>query len=231
MADDNDKPMTRSDLEGFVTSFAAKHGSERKALEVLADESLTLRRQKAAWKQRAEKAEARAPEGATVLSADEAKEWAALQAAKRPVADLLKLAEEHGTLTTQLAERDRRDVVRQAAGAAGYRDSVLLDLVQAKGLAVEVRTEEVADAKGQKKSTPVPYVRPAGDDKATPEKLVDYVAKHLADYVPALQVEAGTGSPGGSSYPTQRPTRGTAPAALSEEERVTQKRATGAYSM
>ncbi len=106
-----------------------------------------------------------------------------------------------GELETTLADKNREEGVREAAKAAGYSETVLLDQVRSRGLTVEMRDQTVDG-----KTVKAPFVKGSAKDAAF-EPLTAYVDRDLKDYLPAL---AANGSPTattltGVPFPAQTP--------------------------
>lgn len=234
MADDkkdDEKPVTRSDLDGFLTSLTAKFGgSERRALEQLGDETLQLRRKNQQLKQKLADAEkTKAPDGAVILTGDDAKAWPEYQKLGKPT-ELAKQIEDGKSATARAATLEQERVHGEAAGLVGFKPSVLTRLATSEGFTVEVKEEHV-DGKAAK----VPYAKKTGDDKAQPVKLTEFAEQHLKDFLPALTADDASDRSsgprkGGDPYIPQRRETGTPGGGTSTEQVTTQKRATGAYS-
>ncbi len=87
--------------------------------------------------------------------------------------------------TTTLAERDRTDAIRTAAGVVQFKDTVLSDRLAADKLELLPLEKVVRD--GQE--VQVAYVKDAAGVK---HELGDYAKQKWNDYLPALQVAAAT---------------------------------------
>lgn len=191
----NEAALTRT-IENLLAKYSGDpraiadlHARERERKD---DEIRRLKRQ---IRQEREK---RAPEGAVVLTGDDAKAWEAYRALGTPDEVTAKLGEAT-TATERLAALEREVATSKVASAVGYKPSVLADLAKSKGFAVELRQETV-DGKPQE----VPYAI-TSDGQAV--KLTDYVSQNLADYLPALT--SGTSTGGGQQQRTT-PAAGTA---------------------
>lgn len=168
------------------------------------------------------------PAGATVLGKEDAATFAALQALKKKPEELAAALTELETVRAQLAERTRREAVREVADATGLKASVLIDLVEAKGLHVEAKDQESTEG-GKKVTRKVAMVRPAADEKAALVAIDAYDA--TKPYLPALVPEGGTRTAAGpTEFPAQRSTRTTGSATPTADELAAKKVATGAYS-
>jgi hypothetical protein len=142
------------------------------------------------------------PEGARVLTAEEATAYDAYAALGKP-ADLTKKLADADTATQRLTTLERDAVIRDAATAAGYKFAVLKD--RAGDLPIAVREVE---QDGKKVSRA--FVAPPGGTEA---ELTAYAAQHWADYLPALtaQGNASGGTGQGLSLPRQQFGGGQAP--------------------
>ncbi len=129
---------------------------------------------------RAEKAtleKSQAPEGATLLTAEDATLWEAYKTLGAP--DALKTTLESAQTATQEAQALKREkAITEAAGVAGYKPSVLTRL--ADGLEITVKP----DSKGDKRA----YVVKDGAETA----LEDFASREWSDFLPSLK---GTQAP------------------------------------
>jgi hypothetical protein len=191
-----------------VGSLIQRHGSAETALGVLAGENRDYRRRHQADQQAIAALQGKAPAaGSVVLSPEEAKKWEAYKALGEPDA-VRATVEKVGTLETTLAEKARGELIAEAAGLVApgqqWKPSVLQDIVQVKGLHVEMRDTTEKDAKGVDTTVKRPHVRLANDEKAPLVPLAKWVADNAADYLPALTAAgagAGTsGTPGGVAF-------------------------------
>lgn len=213
----------RSDMSGFLTSILAREGSQEAALKVLANDSLKARRQK----QRVQKELAdlkEAHERQRTLSDEDAARFDAYAALGTPEEVTARLAKQE-ELAAKLARQEHDARVREAADALGWKASVLGDLVGVKQLTLGTTTVTEQDRHGKRTEKSVP----AFDVDGTAVAVEQYVAEHLADYLPSLQ--GGPVKTRDVPFPDQRTTRATGSTVLSDEERIAQKRATGAYSI
>lgn len=117
------------------------------------------------------------PEGATVLSSEDAKKWAAFSELGAPedVKKQIQLAE------SAIAERDGlkgEKVTNQAAALLGYKPDVLADLAKSKGFRVEIEGEgEAAKVVARYKDGEADAVKP----------MSEYAESLLAAYLPSLR--------------------------------------------
>lgn len=211
----NDQNRQEPDLTAALQRLIDRNGGNQDAVGVmLMRENHDLREERRQLRTQVSDLEKKVPgDGVVVLSADDVKKWQAYQALNLTPEQVTEVVTERDTLKGSLAEKDRSERIRNAAEAAGFKPAVLMDLTTAKGLHVEVRDEDVEVTEGGKKVTrkgKVPYVRPAGDEKAQLVKLTTYVDQNLADYKPALQATATKQN--GVPFPEQNGSDGTAPA-------------------
>jgi hypothetical protein len=118
-----------------------------------------------------------APEGARILTADEAKVYDAYATLGKPD-DVKKALEANSTATAELTTLKRERQIRAAAEAAGYKPAVLERL--AADLAIEVRPV--------KDGAPIVVVVKDGAETA----LADYAKDNWADFLPALEARQGS---------------------------------------
>jgi hypothetical protein len=98
-------------------------------------------------------------------------------------------------LEAKVAESERRETVRKAAEATGFKEAVLSDLAVAKGLKLELNEETVTE-NGETRQVPIAYVK---DAQGVKTKLSEYAEKNLVDFLPALKVEAEDGGGEGTA--------------------------------
>jgi hypothetical protein len=145
-----------------------------KLAEALTD-NYTLREQRRGL--RAEVADLKsktAPEGARVLTKDEAAVYDAYAALGKKPDELKQAIDLNGEATTELARLKREQLLGKAAAASGFKPSVLQTL--AGDLPIELR-----DVDG----------KPAAFVEGKP--LAEYAGTAWADFLPALTVQTGTG--------------------------------------
>lgn len=187
-----------ANLEGLK----AKYGSAQAALAVLYDENHRLRGQRRELREKVTDLEA-AHDGATVLTEDDAKAWAAYQELGKPDELKTQLEEAKG-LRGKVAKTERTAQVAEAAKLAGWdgKEAVLGQLLGADDK-VELR-EEMVDGEAVK----VPYITPAGENQPA-MKLTEHAEKAWKEFLPSLQAESG-GEGGvegtkGPEFPQQSP--------------------------
>ena len=144
-----------------------------------------------------------APEGAVILSGDDATAFEAFKALGLKPEEVTSAVQERDTLKTANEALRRDGIVRSAAEALNFKASVLGDLVTSKGLEVEIREVEVEE-NGSKVNKSLPHVKAAGDEKAKWELLSSYAERDLKDYLPALKSNEDRAK--GVQYPEQHGT-------------------------
>lgn len=189
--------MRREEQSAHTERMIAKYGTLERALDVVGAENYDYRQ--AAQKDAetiATLKRTQVPDGAVVLSGDDVKHWEKVKATGVPldkVATTLTRAKE---LEADKVKADKAVTHAAVAKAAKMDPDVLAPLVEQFGLEVETRTVKVQ--KGDKlEDVPEAFVRKAGDDKATWEKLADFVARDgspLKPFAVALKAKA-TGTP------------------------------------
>lgn len=151
---------------------------------------------------------AKPADGAVVLSAEEAKRWAAFQKIEGEPAEIAKQVEAAKQATAKLLEYEERERDREAAAAIGFNPNVLSDLRRTKALALEMRDSTVEEKGGKKVVKKLPHVRPSGDEKAQWTPLREYAETQLKDYLPALAAAEGSGPDSERTAPSWPPQRG-----------------------
>lgn len=166
------------------------------------------------------------PEGATVLTGDDAKAWEAYKALGKP--DEVKQGLDQRTqLQSQVAEAQRGETLRSVAEAAGYKPSVLAQLdrmakASGKDLAFEVRDVQIDG-----ETVRAPFVKD-GDKELS---MSDYATANWGDFMPALTAQSqsqgqGTQQSNGTAYPAQHAgSGGNKPASTKEQAQATLNRA------
>lgn len=119
------------------------------------------------------------PEGGLVLNGEEAKRWKSY----------LELGDDPGEIKTALRKkeeyekeqekRDKQTKFAKAAKAVGYREDVLIDLAESKGLPIEMREVEVDGEKQE-----IPFVVREGEEA---KRLTEYAESDLSAYLAALK--------------------------------------------
>jgi hypothetical protein len=123
------------------------------------------------------------PEGARVLSKDEAAEFEAYRALGKPE-EIQQARTERDRLMEETDGHRRAEVYKQAAEAHGYKAPVLMRLASQEKLQIEIREEKVGA-----KTAPVAYVKGVDDKgKETATKLPDYAAKAWPEFLDSLPI-------------------------------------------
>jgi hypothetical protein len=178
-AEDKPKPKARGGGDGFrkyldeIRGIAS--GNEREA-RLLAEN----------YKLRDKLREARVPEGATVLSAEDAKLFASYKELGTPKAikDVQGRVE---NLAGEVARLKRTESYDAAAAALGWKASAFRKLAQQAD--IEVQPLKVKGDDGKEVETYVVKPPQAGDK---PVPLGDYAREHWADFLPALDAKETT---------------------------------------
>lgn len=150
--------------EGALMRLLEKHA------DVLNDNAQLRGQRKALRLEVADLKGKQTPDGARVLTADEAKVYDAYVALGKP-ADLSAAVTERDSARGELTKLSRERTIARAAEAAGYKAAVLATLAGD----LDLQVKEV-DGKH------LPVVVTDGAETA----LADYAAKHWADFLPAL---------------------------------------------
>jgi hypothetical protein len=145
------------------------------------------------------------PEGAAVLTGEDAKALEALKTAGVKLTDVPKVVEERDTLKTATAAREKRDALTQAVETEGWIPESVSVLHRLLGDApLEVKQEDVEVTEGgkaTKKKMPVGYVTVDG-------KAVRLSAWAEAEKLPATMFTARSGTApseaGGREWVSQR---------------------------
>jgi hypothetical protein len=174
------------DPQVAIREAVAKHGDAERALGYFLRDNRKYRKDNSDLKAKLP------PEGAVVLTADEAKAW-----------DEYKALGKAGDLKAALGERDRlkdeadglrrAEVYKQAAEAHGYKAPVLSRLASQEKLQIEIREEKVGA-----KTAQVAYVKGVDDKgKETATKLPDYAARAWPEFLDSLPIStrAAPGTP------------------------------------
>jgi ABC-type amino acid transport substrate-binding protein len=166
----------RAQLGTQVDETALMRLLEKQA-ELLTDNS-QLREQRRTLRQEVTELKSKvAPEGARILTADEAKVYDAYAALGKPD-DVKKALEANSTATAELTTLKHEKHIALVAEASGFRPAVLAKL--AGDLDIQVRP--VKDGK--------PLVVVVADGAET--ALADYAQTNWADFLPALQAKQGS---------------------------------------
>jgi hypothetical protein len=138
-------------------------------------------------------------DGATVLTVDDAKEYAEFKKLGVPAKDVAVKLAERDTLATTQAARDARELVDTVAEELGIANvRAFQRLVAAEGLTITMKTVKVKDEEtGRMVDEQVPVVRKRGqDEKVDAEPLVDVLERDFADDLDTLLTEGAAGGAG-----------------------------------
>lgn len=189
-------------VQGIVDRLVTKYGTLEAALQVLANENFEHRESlRTLNEQIATLTQNQVPKDATVLSGDDKKAWDAITAAKIPVAKIVERVKRADELEAADAEGKFAALVASGAQAVKYNPTVLQGLLKDKGYVLEMR-----DVSVDGKTSKLPYVRKANDDKGAWELLTATAEQAFKDYLPALktlpQGGGGVNASGGSGNGT-----------------------------
>lgn len=169
------------------------------------------------------------PDGAVVLTGDDAAAWTRLQALG-PADAVVAAVTERDTLKAQAAQRERAAKVMADAEAAGYAPRIVERLSRDPDAAFDVVAVADVERDG-KPAGKVLQVRRAGTQDE-PVDLDTYAAQHFAEFAPTLRVAGAA-----SAAPMGAPARPVAPAypaaplvtaaggTIGRDEQLAQKRA------
>lgn len=158
-------------------------------------------------------------EGMVAVPKEKADALARYEALGKPE-ELEAAVKERETLRAELAQRNRRDAIRQAVQAMGWPEDVvatLEDLRSLDGATFEVRTETVDG-----KQVQVPYVTLAGDGQK-PQKLADFASSTPALRGLKTEAQQSSGKTESPRFPVQ-PKDGGSPTPADRVEEFIKKR-------
>lgn len=119
------------------------------------------------------------PEGGLVLNGEEAKVWKAYrELGDDPTAIKTALTKKE-ELEQEQEKRTKAAKYAKAAKVVGYREDVLIDLAESKGLPIEMREVEVDGEKQE-----IPFIVREGEEA---KRLTEYVESDLSAYLAALK--------------------------------------------
>lgn len=146
-----------------------------------------------------EKAKAAPPEGAVVLTGEDATAYAAWKALEIKPEDVAKLKADNATLAAEKARRDRQDILAAASPTEGWNENAPKALLKLAGFdAVELSAGEVTVERmnaGKKENVKAPTAFVTVDGKQV--RISEWLAKEAPEWVPMLSAQT-TGN-GGSS--------------------------------
>ena len=185
------------DLLAFRNLFPTPTDANRKVADLEADNQ----KQRKEIEGLKEKAKGLPPEGAVVLTAEEAKFHEAWKALDLKPEDVAALKAERDTLKDKDAQRTRQDAFSGAVKALGWpEDTVvtLLDMRSLDGATVELKPEKGKDKAGKDVDVQVPYVTLAGEGQK-PQKFAEFAS--AAPQLKGIRTDAsgngnGTGGEG-----------------------------------
>jgi hypothetical protein len=171
----------KSPQEAFESLVERDHGGNyESAAWALYNDNFKVRRRAGSAEQERDDLQSRvAPEGAIILTGNDATEYRAYKELNRTPADIKKDLERVGTLETEASERRKDDAVRSAAEKAGYKFKVLNRL--GRDLEYVIREETEGEGNDAKKVDRV-YVK-QGDKEV---RLDTYAKTEWEDMLPAL---------------------------------------------
>jgi len=186
-----DVTMSERDVQdlGAFRYLGSTPGELAKKIKDFEDDNAKLREKVRGLE---EKAKGLPPEGAVVLTAEEAKVHEAWKALDLKPEDVATLKAERDTLKDKDAQRTRQDAFSGAVKALGWpEDTVvtLLDMRSLDGATVELKPEKVRDPKtGKDVDVQVPYVTLAGDGQK-PQKFAEFAS--TAPQLKGIRTDAG----------------------------------------
>lgn len=180
---DPQRQQEQTPTQAAVAACIARYRGAENAVAELMAQTYRLRRGKRIIEGKATPDEIRAvlPEGFSLLSKDEAAEFAAFRALGK-LDEVKSKVENEAKLKNQLSEQAREAIHRDAAEATGFAPAVLTKIAKSEGLHIEVRDETV-DGKVVKKA----FARKADKANDPLMPLTEYAEKHLAEFLPALK--------------------------------------------
>lgn len=199
-------------------------------IQKIRDDNATLKSENADRRQKVKELEgelatarAAVPEGAKVLTADEAKAWERYVALGTPdEAEALK--KERDELAAKDATRTRQDILTAASPTEGWNENAPKALLKLAGFdAVELTAGEVtverAGTGGKKENVKAPTAFVTVDGKQV--RISEWLAKEAPEFVPLLTAQASNGngaSSGGITVPEQRGNAGNSPTVRTQED-------------
>lgn len=126
-----------------------------------------------------------APKEGKLLTKEQAADYDAFVALGVKPADLKTVVEEHGKLKIQASERAEEEKYVEAAEALGFENvPALTRWLKREKLALEFKEQRVKDEEsGKTVIQKLPFVRPAGDEKAVAEALDEYIEREVPEFV------------------------------------------------
>jgi hypothetical protein len=141
------------------------------------------------------------PKEGKLLSKDEAASYDAFVKLGKKPEELTAMVGEFATLKTKETERADEEKYADAADALGFENvPALTRWLKREKLVLEFKDQRVEDEEtGKKVVQKLPFVRPAGDDKAALEPLDEYIEREVPEFIDIFRVKpAGDEDEGGS---------------------------------
>jgi hypothetical protein len=180
-----------------------KGGDSGEVIKMLLTENFKLRDDKRTLKGQLVELEKKTPgEGTVILTGDDATEWNSFKELGKKVEEVKTGLAKSEELQGELNKRDRSALIANAAKEAGYNSSVLTELVEARGLTVEMKDIEVKAEDGTKKTEKRPFIK-AGE-KSDPVELSSYAESNFKNFMPALTNTEEGNQESGNLVPPQR---------------------------
>lgn len=183
MPEANEAPKTDAEILSLLREIkeAGSKGPDASKVADLTGDNFKLRRKLAEARRGA------VPEGAVVLSGDEAKAWAKYREIDPDPSNLRKRVEAGEAAVGEASGFRKAEVGREAAALMGYRENLFSKLARADGLDLVI-----VDQQKDGKAVRVPHVKGEGD-KTTP--LADYAEAHWKEELPLLAADTDKRSP------------------------------------
>lgn len=184
-----------SEFIARINRLVQREGGTNEALGTVLAENARYRERNRNLESELTAERAKVPEGAVVLTKEQAQEWAAYQELGKPE-EIKTTVEEGRTLAQRLSSTERNMRLREAADVLGW-DAETLDTLartpDGKLYDFEIPTEEVEGEGGEKSKSRVPYIVTDAEKKEK-RKLTEHAKDAWAKFMPVLQPEQGTGS-------------------------------------
>lgn len=203
-----DKDGVEFDLEALVESMIASKGGgdPTKALGLMVAENHELRGKNRDLRTENDqlKTNSNLPEGHVTLNRDEVSHWNAVKDLGKPE-DITKKLTERDEFESKYTNLLTDQTVRDAASIAGYKHTVLGDLVRVKNMELTLGETEVADDKGNKVKQPTAFVKLANNQT---KPLSEVITEQYSDYLPSLKIATDARQPAGTQWVPTGPTGG-----------------------
>lgn len=215
-------------IDAMNSLLDKKGGDSEGVIKLLLTENFKLRDDKRSLKSEISELRGKTPgEDAIILVGDDVDAWNSFKdlGEFKDVKNKLDKVEE---LQGELDKRDRSALIGGAAEVVGYNPRVLTELVEAKGLTVEMKDVEVEGEDGSKKTEKKPFIRVG--EKADPVELTSYAKSNFSDFLPALtNTEARNDQDAGPNVPPQRRSSQTPPSKTKGETAKAVNKVLGQY--